>query len=379
MIDLNSTVCVKKCDTYDRDTVLSLLREQLWEIGITSDMIKDKKVVIKPNLVRRCDEAKGATTHSSFAFAAATLAFEMGAAQVTFAESPGGVFTPSTIKNAYAAAHIDKVALETGAALNFDTDAVTVEAKDGVKSKVFHILSSINEADVIINLAKLKTHGLTLMSAAVKNYFGVIPGVEKFEMHARFPDKDDFSNMIIDLCAMLCEKKTTVNIVDGIVGMEGNGPTNGVPKKMGVVIASQNPFSADVVCSRILGVYPHVKTVVISQERGYAPADEIKTVGESVESCIISDLVLPDGLDNVHLLSNEKLLKIFKPKPVVDRSVCKRCGECARSCPMHTISVSKDKKIKINTKNCIRCFCCQELCPFDAIKIRQNPIFHFIK
>ena len=379
MIDHDSIVSVRKCDTYDRETVLSLLRQQLLEIGITSNTFKDKKVAIKPNLVRRCDEAKGATTHSAFSYAVATIALEMGAKQVIFAESPGGIFTSSTIKSAYSVAHLDKVAKETGAILNFDTDAVTVEAPSGVQSKVFHILKSINDADVIINLAKLKTHGLTLMSAAVKNYFGVIPGVEKFEMHARFPDKDDFSNMIVDLCYMLCQSKTTINIVDGIVGMEGNGPTNGTPKKMGVVIASQNPFAADVVCSKILGVYPHVKTVVISQERGYAPKDEIITAGESVDACIVKNLVLPDGLDKIHLLSDEKLLKIFKPKPVVNRSVCKKCGECARSCPMHTISVGKDRKIKINTKNCIRCFCCQELCPFDAIKIKQNPIFFFIK
>lgn len=378
MIDLEAIVSIKKCDTYDRGSVLSVLKEQFSDIGITADSFKDKKVVIKPNLVRRCDESQGATTHSSMSYAAARLAIDLGAKQVIFAESPGGVFTPSTIKSAFAVARIDKVAEETGADLNFDTQAVTVDARDGIKSKTFHILKAINDADVIINLAKLKTHGLTLMSAAVKNYFGVIPGVEKFETHARFPDKDDFSNMIVDLCYVLCESKTTINIVDGIVGMEGNGPTNGTPRKMGVVVTSQNPFNADVVCSKILGVHSHVKTVSISKERGYTDSD-VKTVGESVESCLVSDLVLPDGLDKVHLLSDEKLLKIFKPKPVVDRSVCRKCGECARSCPMHTISVGKDKKIKINTKNCIRCFCCQELCPFDAIKIRQNPIFHFIK
>jgi len=378
MIDTKAAVCVKKCDTYDRDRIYSLLKEQLADIGITPETFLDKKVVIKPNLVRRCEESKGATTHSSFAYAAAKLAIEMGASRVVFAESPGGLFTQSTIKNAYSFARLDKVASEVGTALNFDVGATTCDAPNGVQSKSFHILNAINEADVIINLSKLKTHGLTLMSAAVKNYFGVIPGVEKFEMHARFPDKNDFSNMIVDLCCMLCENKTTINIVDGIVGMEGNGPTNGSPRKMGVVIASQNPFNADFVCAKILGVMPHVKTVAIANGRGYSDPD-FAVVGEIVENCIVPNIVLPDGLDAVHLLSNDKLLKIFKPKPVVDRSVCKKCGECARSCPMHTISVGKDKKIRINTKNCIRCFCCQELCPFDAIKIKQNPIFHFIK
>ncbi len=378
MIDVKAPVSVKKCDTYDRELILDLLKEQFAQIGVTSDTFKDKKVVIKPNLVRRCEEAKGATTHSSFAYAAAKLALEMGAASVTFAESPGGIFTQATIKNAYSFARFDKLASEVGAILNYDIGATTCEASNGVQTKAFHILNAINEADVIINLAKLKTHGLTLMSAAVKNYFGVIPGVEKFEMHARFPDKEDFSNMIVDLCHMLCQNKTTINIVDGIVGMEGNGPTNGTPKKMGVVIASQNPFNADVVCSKILGIYPHVKITSVALERGYADP-EPKTVGEPIENCVIKDLVLPDGLDAVHLLSNDKLLKIFKPKPVVDRSVCQKCGECARSCPMHTISIGKDKKIKINTKNCIRCFCCQELCPFDAIRVKQNPIFRFIK
>ena len=379
MIDPGSAVSLRKHESYDTNTLISLLKEQFEDAGISPGLFKDKKVVIKPNLVRRCDESVGATTHSSFAKAAATLAFEYGAASVTFAESPGGVFSPETIKKAYAAAHLDKVAKETGALLNFDTEAVYLDAPDGVRSKVFHVLKAFEDADVIINLAKLKTHGLTWMSAAVKNYFGVVPGVEKFEMHARFPDKHVFAEMIDDLCYALCHKKESVNIVDGIVGMEGNGPTNGTPRKMGVVIVSKNPFSADVVCSKILGIENNVHTVNASKERGYTADGGFEVIGDSISDCIISDLVLPDGLDAVKLLSSEKLLKIFKPKPAIDRDVCRRCGECVRSCPMKTISMDKNKKVHINTKNCIRCFCCQELCPFDAVRIKQNPVFKFIK
>lgn len=378
MLDINNAVSLKKCDTYDINTITDLLKEQFSHVGITQDTFSGKKVVIKPNLVRRCDEAMGATTHRSFSYAAAKIAIEMGAKEVLFAESPGGIFTAQTIRSAFAFAGIDKVADELGAKLSLSTEAVTVEAPSAVKSKNFHVLKAIADADVIINLAKLKTHGLTLMSASVKNYFGIIPGVEKFEMHARFPDKEDFSNMIVDLCYWVCHNKTTINVIDGIVGMEGNGPTNGTPKKMGVVAVSQNPFNADLICTKLLGIESHVKTTNISCERSYT-AKNVETIGDSIESCIVKDIVLPDGLDNVHLLSNEKLLKIFKPKPVVDRSKCKKCKECMRSCPMHTISFSKKKKIVINTKSCIRCFCCQELCPFDAIKIKQNPIFRFIK
>lgn len=379
MIDPKSKVSLKKHESYDTNSLIHLLKEQFESIGITPELFKDKNVVIKPNLVRRCDESVGATTHSSFATAAAKLAFEYGAATVTFAESPGGVFSPETIKKSYAVARFDSVAAETGAILSCDTDAVYIDAPEGARSKVFHILKVFEEADVIINLAKLKTHGLTWMSAAVKNYFGVVPGVEKFEMHARFPDKHVFAEMIDDLCYAICHKKETVNVVDGIVGMEGNGPTNGTPRKMGVVVVSQNPFSADVVCSRILGIEKNVHTVNASKERGYTSDDGFEVVGDSISDCILSDVVLPDGLDAIKILSSEKLLKIFKPKPAIDRDVCRRCGECVRSCPMKTITMDKNKKVHISTKNCIRCFCCQELCPFDAVRIKQNPIFKFIK
>ena len=380
----NASVTVHRVDSYDTDLIYDTLKKQFELLRITPDIISGKKVVIKPNLVRKMDPALGGTTHPSLVEAAARIAREWGASGLMIAESPGGVFSESSLRAAYRAGGIDAAAERSGAELNFDTTAVNCKYDGGVTVKSFNILKPINDADVIINLCKLKSHGLTMMSAAVKNYFGSIPGTEKFEMHARFPELPDFSGMIVDLCSMYHESKYTINIVDAIVGMEGNGPTNGSPRKIGAVITSRSAFAADLVCSRIIGFENRVKTVEISKERGLV-TENIEILGDSVEDIKISDFKEPDSktqprFSGLSVIKNERLLKFFEPRPEINRSKCVACGECVRSCPKHTITLDvKKRRAVIGHKECIRCYCCQELCPHDAVKIKQNSLFKIIR
>jgi len=224
------------------------------------------------------------------------------------------------------------------------------------------------------------------MSGAVKNFFGVVPGTEKIEMHALYPNLTDFSAMICDLCKTVCDNTKTINVMDAVIAMEGNGPTNGNPKKLGFVGVSRDPFSLDLVASAVIGMKDLSSTCEEAKKRGYVPEDvsEIEIVGDEYEKFISDDFILPDSSDRnrsaITILSKlfgGKIMEWLRPRPVINKDKCVGCGECMRSCPAKTI-VIKDKIAYIKKSDCIKCFCCQELCPKDAVKVKKNPILKLV-
>lgn len=374
-------VSIKKAPDYDVDRLCTLVSELFDEHGFKNACFAGKNVVIKPNLVRKMEPSAAGTTYPAFLIAAAKAAFSRGAKEVLVAESPSGPYNESSLAGAYRVCGIEDAAGQCGARLNYDTSAVFVDFPDGKVVKRFHIIKPLADADVIINLCKLKTHGLTTISAAVKNMFGSIPGTEKLEMHARFSELSDFSAMIVDLCRLHSTRAEMINIVDAIVAMEGNGPTNGKPRALGLVVAGKDPFSVDAVCEKIVSFDGRTTTVNIARENGYFSDDDINVIGETIDAVKICDFVPPDSQKGlVRFLSNTKLMKLFEPRPAVSPKRCVCCGECVRSCPKKTIVLDKKKKrAVIDPKGCIKCFCCQELCPHDAVVIRRSLIVTNLK
>ena len=385
--DKFSPVALNHCNTYDTDTVYSLLCRQFALLGIGEETFSGKNVVLKPNLVMSKSPEAAATTHPSVLRAAGRLAKRLGAKRVTVAESWGGPYTEALIKNHYKGCGIRDAAEAEGIELNCSAEWDTVEYKEGRKCRSFSIIKPIIDADVIINLPKLKTHSLTGMSAAVKNFFGTVPGIQKFEMHARFPEISDFSEMICDLCEMLCKRSAVISVCDGILGMEGNGPTGGEAKEFGVLLTSRSPFCLDTAAKDILGI-DSVTTVDCAVERGLCPAfsEELEVLGDSVSDCSVGSIKLPDSQNNSFLkklptFMGGKAARFFQPRPKINKATCVGCGKCKESCPMHTIVIvdSKNgKNAKIERKNCIHCYCCQELCPINSVKVVKNPIIRLV-
>lgn len=376
------SVALNKCREYDIETIHDILQKQFEAAGITGSLVAGKKVVIKPNLVMSKSPDHAATTHPAVIAAAARNLFELGADSITIAESWGGPYTEALIKNHYKGCGIQEIAEKEGILLN--TSAATGEMKypEGIKCRRFNIIEPIREADVIVNISKLKTHSLTGMSAAVKNFFGTVPGVEKFEMHARFPEISDFSGMICDLCEMLCKEKEVIAICDGIVGMEGNGPTGGSPKAFGVLLTSRSPFCLDLAAEALLDLEGTTTVQKVVRERGLCPdtSDRLSVIGDAIENCRAKELVLPDAqsgflLKKLPTFMGGRLARVFQPRPIINKTTCVGCGKCKESCPMHTITIvntSKGKKAKIDHSKCIHCYCCQELCPINSVKIKKN-------
>ncbi len=389
--DINAAVAFDRADKYDADLIERILRSQLHRLGC-SDMFKGKRVVIKPNLVMKTSPETAATTHPAVLEAVIRI-LKGAASDIIIAESPGGLYTEQTLRSNYRVCGISEVAERYGVKLNFDTTSRQVEAPLGRTSKMFDIITPIADAEVIVNLAKLKSHSLTGYSGAVKNYFGTVPGVTKFEMHARFPDYNDFSSMIADLCEMLQNRVSTFNVLDGIIAMEGNGPTGGNPRKIDCLLSGCNPFTVDITAAFMIDV----TGVIMLEEgarRGYCPTDVfcVRLLSDEPLSAFrTEDFKKPDTASMGHgssLLA--KLPTMFgghlnawlQPRPVINKSVCVGCGECERSCPRHTIEIitvrSGKKQARIIDNDCIKCYCCQELCPFKAVKIKKNPIIKLI-
>jgi len=372
---------------YDRAVILDALREGARLLGFAPYRFAGKKVVLKPNLVAAMAPENAATTHPAFLAAAVDFLREYGATDLRLAESPGGIYSEAALRRIYKACGILDVAEELSLPLNYGTDAVNVSAPVAQTCRSFHILRPIAEADVIVDLCRLKSHSLTRYSGAVKNFFGVIPGVEKFEMHSAYPTVPVFAKMVVDLGQMLCDAHEVLALGDGIVAMEGNGPTGGTPREIGAVLMSESPFALDAAAEEILGF---AGTVVIAEEarrRGLCPAvGQTEIRGTPLSAFAVPDFREPDTsggklgsriLRSLPTLFGGRLASFFSPRPQIDRQKCVGCGVCVQSCPRHTIEIRQTKRGKqavIDDGGCIRCYCCQELCPLHAVNIKQNPL-----
>jgi len=381
---LFSPVAVQRVTEYDADTILACLNRQAEALGISAAEYAEKRVVIKPNLVAPTKPDGAATTNPAFLTAVVRFLREHGASDLLLAESPGGLYSEATLRINYKACGILDAAESVGLPLNYDTSHRTVNASSGVACRAFSVITPICEADVIVDLCRLKSHSLTKMSGAVKNFFGVVPGVQKFEMHSAYPALPVFSEMLVDLAEMLCQKHEILAICDGIVGMEGNGPTGGTPRAIGAVLMSRDPFCLDLAAETIIGFSGTVSVTEAAKTRGLCPdtADKLDVRGTPLRELALSDFVPPDAsrktfLGSLSTMFGGKVADFFAPHPQIVKTKCVGCGVCEKSCPRKAIDVVErrgKKRAVIRHGDCIRCFCCQELCPLHAIDIKQNPI-----
>ncbi len=263
-----------------------------------------------------------------------------------------------------------------------DTDSVEV-TNDACKIlKRLSVINAMENVDKVVSVSKLKTHGMMRFTGAVKNMFGTIPGLIKAEYHFKMPGIEEFSDMLVDVCL---NSNPVLSFMDGIVGMEGAGPSAGDPRPVGVVLVSDNPYALDLAAVKIVGMKPDtVPTVQRCIERGFIPkeAEDLRLLGDPIESFIINDFRIPK-IGNPEFLRNApKPIKNFadlllKPRPIFDNNTCIGCGECSRCCPPVAIEMVEKRPV-INLEKCIRCYCCQELCPAKAVDIYKpllNRIF----
>ena len=355
--------------------------------GITKFAAPKERIVLKVNLLRRAKPDEAVSTHPAVVTAVARIAKEEGAIPI-IVDSPGGgyKYDRRTLDALYSTCEMFKVAEEAGIEVNFDTTYRSVSYPQGKLIKRFEVITPVLDAAGVFNLCKLKTHSFMVFTGAVKNNFGVSPGLHKPGYHAKLHDKERFVDMLLDLAGCVAPR---ISIMDAIEGMEGEGPGAGTPRQIGLLLGSRNQLALDVVASEIIGLHRERNPILLAAEKRHlSPThlEEVQIIGADISELRIPDYKFPATLyDGVGIGDATWLQKlatmIFKndmsPRPWIVKDKCIACGICRDSCPMKAISVleKKGEYAHIDYKHCIRCYCCHELCAEKAIELRKSFLY----
>lgn len=371
---MQAKVVLKYCPDYTMD-VEQHLREGLAELGGMSAFVKPgQKVLLKVNLLMKKRPEEAVTTHPSVVEAVVRLVQEAGGIPI-IGDSPGGPYTVSALQAIYTRSGLREVAKRTGAILNEDVGQTTIQYPEGKLAKSLTVTNCVLDADVVIPLSKLKTHGMMTFTGAVKILFGVIPGLLKAEYHLKMFKVHDFADLLVDIATWV---RPTLSIMDGVVGMEGAGPSAGKPRNIGALILSADPFALDVVATDLIGLKPEkVPTIMAARVRGLTSRlDELQLKGDSrslwrIQDFLIPKAVSPNFLDMVPLPRNVKMfvLNRVRPRPIFEHETCVGCSDCVNNCPPKAITMNENQRPIVDLEACVRCFCCQELCPHQAVKL----------
>lgn len=360
------TVATAKCPDYSTQNLEQAISNVLSNIIDLSTLIKPgTKVLLKPNIVTGTPPSRAITTHPEFVYAVGKLIKSFGA-ELWIGDSP---VIGDSYEIAKEAGIIDIVEKLDAKYVSFNTP-VSVEFTEGKIAKYFLMEKAVFDADVIINIPKLKTHGFVFLSAASKNLYGCL--FEKTKGHIQMPSRDLFSKMIVDLNQIIVPQ---INIVDGILAMEGDGPTNGIPRQANIIIAGTNAFATDAVVSKVIGLDP--KTVPFLSEahnQKLVDLDNIAIKGEPIENIKIDDYKLIEPVTSVITVASERLKPYLLEKPTMVKDNCKLCQKCIKICPMKAITL-KDKNLIFDYYKCIYCYCCQEVCPHGGIDLKPTNTF----
>ncbi len=364
-----SDVALIRCADYDSGRVMGAVRRAVGLFGGMGAFVKPgDRVLIKPNLLKASPPAGAVTTHPEIIRSVIRLVREAGA-EALVGDSPGF----GELRRVCEKSGIMSVIEEEGAVLADMDEAVQV--KNRGQFHRFEIARAVHEADVVINLPKLKTHGMMTLTGAVKNLFGCIPGKRKVQWHFNSGvNRGAFARMLVELCALV---KPRLTIMDAVVGMEGNGPGSGDPREIGLVLAGQDPVALDVVSGAVVGAVPELLYIVRAAAEagiGETRLDRIRIFGEPLAAATVKGFRLPPQEHLEWRLPEwaRRLLKdALTTRPVIDHAQCIRCGVCQGHCPQGAIG-DAGKRLEIRYRDCIRCFCCQEFCPRGAITVGRG-------
>jgi uncharacterized protein (DUF362 family)/Pyruvate/2-oxoacid:ferredoxin oxidoreductase delta subunit len=366
---MNNIIAVRKCKEYDIQNVLEVISEIYKKTG--GPDVNGKRVLVKPNILTDDDPEKCISTHPVVVEAMIRFLQSEGAT-VMVGDSPA----VHTQKFRGEKSGIFKVCEITGAKW---IDFLEDPSEKSLRKGKIRIASIVNHVDLIISLPKFKNHELVYFTGAIKNTLGLVPGFSKAKQHALHQDRSRFGEFLVDLTEAVTPDYF---LMDGIMGMEGPGPGNGLPVEIGLLLGSTNPLALDITASRIAGYEPLLiptSRAAFFRKTWLQSESDIIYDGPEIKSLIINGFkkIPVSTTNNIALkfvIKRIKFLKKLERRPVFLHDNCTGCQKCVNICPVQAILPLPDKKthIVLTDNKCIRCFCCSEVCCDDAVIIRRK-------
>ncbi|MDD5005279.1 MAG: DUF362 domain-containing protein [Candidatus Omnitrophica bacterium] len=363
---MKTKVALARCREYGSEEVDRAVEKVLDLLGGIQSIIKpNSRVLIKPNLLTDSLPEECITTHPRV-IEAIIRAVKKVTPNIYVGDSPGYIGQRIEADKVYEATGIKEVCRRQGVKLVYFDKAVL--------KKNIPLTDWLESCDCIINVPKFKTHGLTTLTGAIKNLFGLVLGAHKVKLHKEHLYRDDFSKQLVDIFGLV---KPALTIVDAVIAIEGDGPgSSGTRIDTELILASQDAVAVDSILATVMGLFPlDIPTTkeAFSRKLGEANIENMEILGENLGEFIHSDFKLPK-MSLVYCMP-KPLFKLARKltlhKMQVIRKQCQSCRRCIEICPVGAVSFKKDKAL-INSKECILCACCQEICPHKAITIRRS-------
>ncbi|MFH0800342.1 MAG: DUF362 domain-containing protein [Pseudomonadota bacterium] len=367
---MSSRVAMIAQPGYDERTLVPAIVRAIGSVGFDLDSVRGRRVLLKPNMLGAYLPSMGVTTNPAFVSAAAKIFCGAGAI-VSIGDSPNGIFP---IDKVWEVTGMREVCRASGAAeLHFE--ATGSVRKDGLK-----IARAAFDTDVVVNLPKFKTHGLTILSLAAKNLFGCVNGMQKTAHHRECQTREEFGRLVARIAGAV---NPPLTLIDGIVAMEGNGPSAGELMDLGVIVAGTDVHAVDAACCRLVGLPPiELDSLAAAKQLGlWNGREPLEISGDPIDELAPKEFKLPStytrGMRDwwISKFVIGRIWNGLSSQPVIDPALCKRCLLCIDACPVEAISdTSSDLAPEIAEKICIQCMCCHEVCPHKAIGLKESAL-----
>jgi uncharacterized protein (DUF362 family)/NAD-dependent dihydropyrimidine dehydrogenase PreA subunit len=327
--------------------------------------LSGKRVLIKPNVLRASEASEGIVTHPAVLRAVVEKVETMRPAAMVVGDNPG-LFSYGANEASFQQTGL--MAAAKGYYQNIGNDSLQVKFNPEFMSTV-SLSRIVLDADIIISLPKFKTHGLTVITGAIKNSYGFLPGAQKAKLHQAAGSPQRFHEVVVEVFRL---RVPDFFLMDAVVGMEGNGPASPDLREVGLILASDNGVALDAVMATMMGCEPALlRFLRQAREMGLGDYDlnQIEVIGELKK---LPGFKLPP-LGGEAILQNETIQSMICQKallrPQADPELCSGCGTCVDQCPVSALSMNGDLP-QVDADTCITCFCCQEICPEKAMTLQ---------
>jgi len=370
-------VFIEKISEYELPAISSFISKVFAELKLEEKLQNCQTILLKPNLLGPYPPERAITTHPVIVEAVIIILQTLGK-EVWLGDSPGGslpvqvTWQKSGMQELCERYHVKMI--------NFNTDGIVIKSRE---EREYNFAQAFFTADAVIDLAKYKTHSLMYYTGCVKNLFGLIPGLKKSDYHSKYPTLKEFSQVICDIYK-LSSKQICLNVLDGIVGMEGEGPSAGETRHFGIIMASESGAALDCKAAGMMGFgtkqVPYLWQCLQDEEMKESDIE----IDANWENFAFKDVKIKKLSQMLQLMQKspafiqDMFRKIYHYYPDFT-SKCRLCGVCRDSCPVQAITIEPGMSTpSIDYDKCIKCMCCHELCPYQAVYLHKSFLARFL-